>query len=54
MLCNFRGREIPCPPAGEWEEGEVLIADYDGPGQRGILRPYEAMIIKKRKEDFHA
>ena len=54
VLCNFRGREIPCPPAGEWEEGEVLIADYDGPGQRGILRPYEAMIIKKRKEDFHA
>ena len=54
MLCNFRGQEIPCPPMREWEEGEVLTANYDGHRAKGILRPYEAMIIKKRKEGFHA
>lgn len=54
VLCNFRGQEIPCPPMREWEEGEVLTANYDGHRAKGILRPYEAMIIKKRKEGFHA
>lgn len=54
VLCNFRDREIPCSAEEEWEEGEVLITNYDGHREKGILRPYEAMIIKKRKEDFHA
>ena len=54
VLCNFRGKEIPCTLEEGWEEGEVLIANYDGPEKKGILRPYEAKIIKKRKEGFHA
>ena len=54
VLCNFRGKEIPCTLEEGWEEGEVLIANYDGQEKKGILRPYEAKIIKKRKEGFHA
>ena len=54
VLCNFRGKEVLCVLEEGWKDGEVLIANYDTPYREGVLRPYEAKIIKKRKEGFHA
>ena len=54
VLCNFRGKEVSCVLEQGWKDGEVLIANYDGPYPEGVLRPYEAKIIKKIKEGFHA
>ena len=54
VLCNFRGKEVSCVLEQGWKDGEVLIANYDGPYPEGVLRPYEAKIIKKKKEGFHA
>lgn len=42
VICNFYGKEISYPLKENWDNLELLISNYSGLKQPGILRPYEA------------
>ena len=43
ILCNFTAEEVSYPVPAEFENAQVLIANYEKPGN--ILRPYEAKVL---------
>ena len=48
LVCgNFSDKPAKCELLTEWEEGENLIWNYKERGENGVLRPYEAMMIRK-------
>ncbi|MDO5134516.1 MAG: alpha-glucosidase [Eubacteriales bacterium] len=44
ILCNFKGENVPC---GLRTHGRDLLCNYKKPALEGILRPFEACIIRK-------
>ena len=48
VLCNFseNGRQIDIPP--EFEGAEALIGNYPTPAGPGTLRPWEALVLRRR------
>ncbi len=46
VLCNFSGEEAGFDIPGEFQDAEVLIANYEG--EADTLRPYEARILHKK------
>jgi glucan 1,6-alpha-glucosidase len=52
VLCNFKDTEVICELEENWEDGEVLISNYDSQSEKGKLRPYEAKIVIKRKGEL--
>lgn len=48
-VCNFTGNETDCALPDEFEADEVLITNYLTDRKAGVLRPYEAMIMIRRK-----
>ncbi len=45
LVCaNFSGQPAECPLPDEWKDAETLIHNYEGGGQDGRMRPYEAVI----------
>ncbi|MBS6194373.1 MAG: alpha-glucosidase [Clostridiales bacterium] len=52
VICNFKGEETACSLEAEWKEGQTLISNYDAQGKEGVLRPYEAKMIIRRKGNF--
>lgn len=48
MVCaNFSETPAACDLLSEWKDGEVLIWNYKEKGETGVLRPYEAMMIRR-------
>ena len=48
LVCgNFSDKPAKCELLTEWEDGENLIWNYKERGETGVLRPYEAMMIRK-------
>lgn len=51
VLCSFSREAVECKLSAQWEKGRVLIANYETGFSCSLLRPYEAvMIIKKKGE----
>lgn len=50
VLCNFREKNIECSLEEGWENGELLISNYESKGEKGMLRPYEAKMVLLKKE----
>ena len=49
VVANFTEQEVTCTLPEEWKEGEVVIHNYKDCGKRGVLRPYESMMIEREK-----
>lgn len=49
VLANFTEQEVMCPLLEAWREGTVLIHNYKEAGKSGVLRPYESMMIERKK-----
>lgn len=50
VIGNFTDKETECSLVDKWKDDILLLGNYKAPFQPGILRPYEAvMIIKKRR-----
>ena len=48
LVCaNFSETPAACDLLSEWKDGEVLIWNYKEKGETGVLRPYEAMMIRR-------
>ncbi|NCC44437.1 MAG: alpha-glucosidase [Clostridia bacterium] len=45
VLCNFKDTEVSYELEENWDDGQVLIANYPDQGEKGKLRPYEAKIV---------
>lgn len=50
VACNFSEKERECRSLLQCGGGKVLIANYEDGGKSARLRPYEAVMIKMRKE----
>ncbi|MDO4323086.1 MAG: alpha-glucosidase [Lachnospiraceae bacterium] len=50
VICNFTGREVRYDLAEVWEDGELLLSNEENGFAQGLLRPYEANMVIKRKE----
>lgn len=49
LVCaNFSDKPVACDVLSEWKDGEVLIWNYKEKGETGVLRPYEAVMVKKK------
>ena len=49
LVCaNFSDKPAKCELLEAWGSGEILIWNYREKGERAILRPYEAVMVKKR------
>lgn len=52
VICNFTGHEVRYDLPENWEKGELLLRNEAGTFTQGILGPYEADMVIKRKEDI--
>lgn len=52
VICNFAAHEVRYDLPENWEEGELLLRNGAGTFTQGILGPYEADMVIKRKEDI--
>ena len=43
VYCNLKGTEVT---ADSMPEGEILVSNYGQAGDKGVLRPFEARVIK--------
>ena len=49
LVCaNFSEIPAKCDLPDEWKDGEILIWNYLEKGEEGMLRPYEAVMVKKK------
>lgn len=47
VVCNFTDHDVPCPLLNDWQNTELLISNYNTPGNPGSLRPFEAVVYRK-------
>lgn len=47
VLCSFADHETSFPVPDEFAAGSCLISNYEGGPKNGVLRPYEAAVIRK-------
>ncbi len=47
VVCNFTDHGVPCPLLNDWQNTELLISNYNTPGNPGSLRPFEAVVYRK-------
>lgn len=47
VVCNFTDHDVPCPLLNDWQNAELLICNYNTPGNPGSLRPFEAVVYRK-------
>ena len=47
VVCNFTDHDVPCPLLNNWQNTELLISNYNTPGNPGSLRPFEAVVYRK-------
>lgn len=52
VICNFTGHEVRYDLPENWEKGELLLRNEAGTFTQGVLGPYEADMVIKRKEDI--
>ena len=46
VCCNLRGHDVALPGLTELAGGESLVSNYASAGGDGVLRPYEARVIR--------
>ncbi len=51
VICNFTSQAVRYTLSENWEEAEVLLSNEKLKFFQGILQPYEAYMVVKRKED---
>ena len=48
LVCaNFSETPAKCDLPDEWKDGEILIWNYKEKGETGVLRPYEAVMVRR-------
>lgn len=47
VVCSFADHETSFPVPEEFAAGSCLISNYEGGPKNGVLRPYEAAVIRK-------
>ena len=48
VMCNFSEEAQAYSIPGEYREAETLIANYPDPAPAGTLRPWEAVVLRRR------
>lgn len=51
VICNFASAAVSYDLPGNWEDGEVLLSNGKQKFSQGILEPYDAYMVIRRKED---
>ena len=51
VICNFASAAVSYDLPGNWEDGEVLLSNGKQNFSQGILEPYDAYMVIRRKED---